>query len=399
VFLSLDVCKVEELQLRPGCVMLCNERIGQIHCKPMSRNNATMPEVSSAVTTLQICLRGMCGVQQISSHGGHSAAGLAGPVGRSLGAALASACGLNRETRAFHFPASDEHSVCVGRSGDMDGTCSPRPSMGDNESACGPCELLELPLRIRPGLMDAVRNLPSGAADGRRASPAELLLRTCSLRASAILAPRSTDHVHFSGGSPCQHRPRQDAECIVSAPIAATCDTLSMTQNMGSLCQLSCADAQPRVNAYGHGDVTSWQFTAQTGSFGYMAPEVIQGKPYNASVDIFAMGVVMLELFSGRIVSSHFADAAALQRYTAGVVAGRRLPMPNKFPPMLRDIVDEAWHQDPSARPTAAQLVQMLCDFGASSEFDEYAGVEPRGCMPCLYSWQAPRFHELWERQ
>lgn len=35
----------------------------------------------------------------------------------------------------------------------------------------------------------------------------------------------------------------------------------------------------------------------------YMAPEVFLNEPYNEKADIFSLGIVMLEIFSGNISS------------------------------------------------------------------------------------------------
>jgi serine/threonine protein kinase len=43
------------------------------------------------------------------------------------------------------------------------------------------------------------------------------------------------------------------------------------------------------------------ELTGRTGSYGFMAPEVLQCRPYNASADIFSLGMCMFNIFARRI--------------------------------------------------------------------------------------------------
>ncbi|KAG8378004.1 hypothetical protein BUALT_Bualt08G0093000 [Buddleja alternifolia] len=45
--------------------------------------------------------------------------------------------------------------------------------------------------------------------------------------------------------------------------------------------------------------------TAETGTYRWMAPEVIEHKPYNHKADVFSFGVVLWELLTGKVVCSY----------------------------------------------------------------------------------------------
>jgi len=56
--------------------------------------------------------------------------------------------------------------------------------------------------------------------------------------------------------------------------------------------------------------------TAETGTYRWMAPEIIEHKPYDKKADIFSFGVVLWELLTGKIP---YADMTPLQA-AVGVV-------------------------------------------------------------------------------
>ena len=118
------------------------------------------------------------------------------------------------------------------------------------------------------------------------------------------------------------------------------------------------------VNAYGDfklGDFgvakTSDHTTraTKTGTFGYMAPEVYWGKPYNAQVDIYSLGLVMYWMLNERrgpflplppVVPKSAQSAEALDRR----ISGEPLPMPKHGSEALKRIVLKACAFDPKDR-------------------------------------------------
>ncbi len=99
------------------------------------------------------------------------------------------------------------------------------------------------------------------------------------------------------------------------------------------------------------------------GKYGYMSPEQVVGRPVDARSDLFAVGVVLAELLTGRRLFSAPADLDVLLK-----VRDARLDRLDKYgadiPPALDQIVRGALKKDPDERPqTASHLRDRLADY------------------------------------
>ena len=125
--------------------------------------------------------------------------------------------------------------------------------------------------------------------------------------------------------------------------------------------------------------------TACTGSFLYMAPEVMKGERYGCAADVFSLGVLMSELFSGVITSTVVVgptfNAGAAQAHAARVAAGYRRPLPVGLAPSIKTIIEACWAADPASRPSAADVALALG--AAAPDVDDDDTVQP-GCAACV---------------
>lgn len=99
------------------------------------------------------------------------------------------------------------------------------------------------------------------------------------------------------------------------------------------------------------------------GKYGYMSPEQVVGRPIDARSDLFAVGVVLAELLTGRRLFSAPADLDVLLK-----VRDVHLDRLDKYgvdlPRELDRIVRRALKKDPNERPqTAAELHEELGDY------------------------------------
>ncbi|CAK0785798.1 hypothetical protein CVIRNUC_009009 [Coccomyxa viridis] len=116
----------------------------------------------------------------------------------------------------------------------------------------------------------------------------------------------------------------------------------------------------------------SFDLTGRTGSYFYMAPEVVENKPYNEKADIFSFGCLMYELLTGAITSQVVVgptgNVRAAEVYAAQVASGERRPLPDSIPEALRQIIADCWAQDPKARPKIRAVVDRLAKFHESQQ-------------------------------
>jgi hypothetical protein len=97
--------------------------------------------------------------------------------------------------------------------------------------------------------------------------------------------------------------------------------------------------------------------TAETGTYRWMAPEVIEHRPYGARADVFSFGVVLWELLTGGVP---YADMTPLQAAVGVVQKGLRPPVPPTCPPPLAELMRACWARDPAARPSFEALKGQL---------------------------------------
>jgi len=104
--------------------------------------------------------------------------------------------------------------------------------------------------------------------------------------------------------------------------------------------------------------------TSQVGSLMYMSPELIKGGTYNEKVDVFSFGVMMYEMFTGRLLACRgefmTGDEATVTAYVRARAEGARERIPTRWPPELRQLVAECWAQEPEDRPDFGQVVSRL---------------------------------------
>jgi eukaryotic-like serine/threonine-protein kinase len=99
------------------------------------------------------------------------------------------------------------------------------------------------------------------------------------------------------------------------------------------------------------------------GKFGYMSPEQAMAKKVDRRSDIFALGIVLFELTTGRRLFRGDHDAETLHLVVSG-----KIPKPTSieptYPPLLEQVVLKALARDPNKRfQTAAEFHQALESF------------------------------------
>ncbi|KAA0049340.1 hypothetical protein IC582_012674 [Cucumis melo] len=97
--------------------------------------------------------------------------------------------------------------------------------------------------------------------------------------------------------------------------------------------------------------------TGATGTLGYMAPEVLQGKPYNRSCDVYSFGICLWEIYC---CDMPYADLSFADVSSAVVRHNLRPSIPRCCPSSLANVMKKCWDANPEKRPEMHEVVKML---------------------------------------
>lgn len=156
----------------------------------------------------------------------------------------------------------------------------------------------------------------------------------------------------------------------------------------------ACACAEIAKLGYQHAtkEDVKYVMTGETGSYLYMAPEVLNGAPYSEKVDVFSLGIVMFELFTmtslGGLVSSNGGGGPeddVYARYAQRVAAGHREKLPHTWPQSLqvRSHCTGTQAQVLSAPGSQTQAC-VVCRTSSPT-----AGARSRACGRARTTWSA----------
>lgn len=90
----------------------------------------------------------------------------------------------------------------------------------------------------------------------------------------------------------------------------------------------------------------------------WMAPEVLEGKEFSTSADVYSFGIVLWEIYSRKEPFSQFRN---YQKFKEAVVKQRVRPrIPDECPESLRQLIERCWNADPLLRPDFVTILDEL---------------------------------------
>ncbi|DAZ97480.1 TPA: hypothetical protein N0F65_009963 [Lagenidium giganteum] len=101
----------------------------------------------------------------------------------------------------------------------------------------------------------------------------------------------------------------------------------------------------------------SSDLTAETGTYRWMAPEVIRHEPYSNKADVYSFGVVLWEMIAK---DQPFRGLTPIQAAFAVARQQMRPALPRHTPLKIGELVEHCWHQDPARRPNFADILEAL---------------------------------------
>lgn len=119
-------------------------------------------------------------------------------------------------------------------------------------------------------------------------------------------------------------------------------------------------------------DLESSSTLALGGTFGYMAPEVLRGKPPDRQADIFSLGIVLYEA----LVGYHPFRSESAMGTAARILQEEPHPLPDTIPPELKNIIARMIAKDPAQR--YQDCAGILTDIQAVQAGGDFAGVKTR---------------------
>lgn len=126
--------------------------------------------------------------------------------------------------------------------------------------------------------------------------------------------------------------------------------------------------------------------TGETGTLGYMAPEVLDGKPYNRKCDVYSFGICLWEIYC---CDMPYADLSFAEMTSAVVKQNLRPEIPRCCPSSLANVMKRCWDANPDKRPEMDEVVKMLENIDTNKGGGMIPLDQPQGCF-CFFKHRGP---------
>ncbi|XP_047310944.1 serine/threonine-protein kinase STY13-like [Impatiens glandulifera] len=126
--------------------------------------------------------------------------------------------------------------------------------------------------------------------------------------------------------------------------------------------------------------------TGETGTLGYMAPEVLNGNPYNRKCDVYSFGICLWEIYC---CDMPYPDLSFSEVTAAVVRQNLRPEIPRCCPSGLANVMRRCWDANPDKRPEMEEAVTMLEAIDTSKGGGMIPPGQSQGCF-CFRKKRGP---------
>ncbi|MBA0791495.1 hypothetical protein Gohar_016072 [Gossypium harknessii] len=126
--------------------------------------------------------------------------------------------------------------------------------------------------------------------------------------------------------------------------------------------------------------------TGETGTLGYMAPEVLNGNPYNRKCDVYSFGICLWEIYC---CDMPYPDLSFSEVTSAVVRQNLRPEIPRCCPSSLANVMKRCWDANPDKRPEMDEVVSMMEAIDTSKGGGMIPHDQAQGCL-CFRRYRGP---------
>ncbi|CAK9155914.1 unnamed protein product [Ilex paraguariensis] len=126
--------------------------------------------------------------------------------------------------------------------------------------------------------------------------------------------------------------------------------------------------------------------TGETGTLGYMAPEVLNGNPYNRKCDVYSFGICLWEIYC---CDMPYPDLSFSEVTSAVVRQNLRPEIPRCCPSSLANVMKRCWDANPDKRPEMDEVVSMLEAIDTTRGGGMIPIDQAQGCL-CFHKYRGP---------
>ncbi len=102
------------------------------------------------------------------------------------------------------------------------------------------------------------------------------------------------------------------------------------------------------------------QHTKGVGTPLWMAPEILAGRAYGLSADVYSYGVVLWEIAAQRDPWMHVQSGFISNELLKRITAGERPAIDEGWPADYVELMGQCWRTEPADRPTFSHLLRTM---------------------------------------